>query len=91
MKKFDGINKYSYDTIFGIINIVPIETEYERTDYSYKYVVQAITTTCISYPVSWTRPNIGGRIFQSRALAYQYIKSLEQQVIPKINELLTFA
>ena len=52
MKKFDGINKYSYETIFGIINIVPIETEYERTDYSYKYVVQPITTTCISYPVS---------------------------------------
>lgn len=91
MKKFDGINKYSYETIFGIINIVPLELEHSRTDYSYKYVVQPITTTCINYPVSWTRPNIGGRIFQNRSLAYQYIKSLEQQVIPKIGDLLKLA
>ena len=77
MKLFDGINKYAYQTLFGIVNIEP----YEENENHY-YVLKMITDSTIKLPVK-IAPNaiIDYRKFNTRYNALKYLKLLEKQKI----------
>lgn len=83
MKRFDGVNKYAYKTLFGIVNIEQI-----NEDQIY-YVLKMITDTAIKLPVK-IAPNaiIAFRKFKTRSDALRYLKKLEQQAYKEVNELL---
>lgn len=85
MKKFDGIYKYSYNSIFGIWQIIPYITN--ESDICGMFQIKAITQNRIAYPSLWYSGIVGGRIFKRRIDAYQYMKKLECDVMKELNEL----
>ncbi len=90
MNKFDGIHPYSYETIFGIVEIEKEENnnDLSQDGFSYMYVLRPVTVTCIKFPCIVWQNCIGMRRFQNRTQAFIYLKSLEDEVIPKIKKLL---
>lgn len=79
MKKFDGVHKYAYDSIFGIFNI-----ESEKTNSGW-FVLQQVSGTPIQLP-SWSKLNL--RHFQNRTLALKHLIDVEKTTKLKVVELL---
>lgn len=84
MKLFDGVNKYAYETLFGIVNIEPINED------GFKYfVLKMISDTAIKLPVKIAPGGIiAFRKFKTRTSALKYLKQLENQVHAEIKVLL---
>lgn len=87
MKKFDGLHPFSYETLFGIIQIDKEQRNVFSSD-GYTYVLTPVTVTCIKLPVIVYRNCIGMRRFQNKTQAYLYIKALENQTVLKIKQLM---
>ena len=84
MKLFDGVNKYAYETLFGIVNIEPINED------GFKYfVLKMISDTTIKLPVKIAPGDIiAFRKFKTRTNALKYLKQLENQVHAEVKVLL---
>jgi hypothetical protein len=84
MKLFDGVNKYAYETLFGIVNIEPINED------GFKYfVLKMISDTAIKLPVKIAPGGIiAFRKFKTRTNALKYLKQLENQVHAEVKVLL---
>ena len=76
MKLFDGVNKYAYETLFGIVNIEPINED------GFKYfVLKMISDTAIKLPVKIAPGGIiAFRKFKTRTNALKYRNTLCQVV-----------
>lgn len=84
MKLFDGVNKYAYETLFGIVNIEPINED--GLNY---FVLKMISDTTIKLPVKIAPCDIiAFRKFKTRTNALKYLKQLENQVHAEVKVLL---
>lgn len=84
MKLFDGVNKYAYETLFGIVNIEPINEDGVKY-----FVLKMISDTAIKLPVKIAPCDIiAFRKFKTRTNALKYLKQLENQVHAEVKVLL---
>ena len=84
MKMFDGVNKYSINTIFGIFQINIIKDLEEPN-----VVLEQITETIIKPTI----PIKNGRYFnncrfKNRVSAYKYMNNIEKNALAELSEIM---
>ena len=83
MKIFNGINKYSFETLFGIIEIFKTDIGGES-----RYMLRMVHQSLIQVPEfqSPITGVIGFGHYPNRTIAAFYLKSIEQKAINILKE-----
>lgn len=85
MKMFDGIHKYTVNTVFGIFQII----KDEKLEQPYNITIKQITETLIKPKINIKNTlEFDGRVFQSRVRAYMFLSNLEKKAIQDINNIM---
>lgn len=83
MKLFNGVNKYSFETLFGIVEIFKTDVNGEK-----RYMLRMVHQSIVNVPEFQSQVTgvIGFGHYQNRTKAALDLKSIEQKAINILKE-----
>lgn len=83
MKLFNGINIYSFETLFGIVEIFKTDVNGEK-----RYMLRMVHQSIVNVPEFQSQVTgvIGFGHYQNRTKAAIALKEIEQKAIAQLNE-----